>query len=377
MSPEETLILSCVSSIITGSPLAELSSVDWDQVYQLGSVNNLIPILERTLPGESLPVDIAKTIEHDSRRRRMRAAVMIDEFQRIHAELTKVKIEVIPIKGVALSQQVYPSPSLRYFDDIDLLIRSEKGPLALTTLEELGYEIHPNAPRPDWHHLAPHVHRRRGTMVEMHVDLVRRARPGWDIEGIWERSRKERLDSVEAILLSTGDALIFNALHARHNLYNRLSYLIDSALLGIRLFSEESSYDQIANIAKNAGAVCALDYTLTTASRLFGLEAFPTIGCGRTGMWTAGRVAGWNSVVPSRNAIHHGPLSRLMELLLMDSLYDATSMVWKLIAPPRTFVAASSGNRQPSVADYASRVWKRLGQAAKQLGRIVLNNPED
>jgi hypothetical protein len=377
MSPEEALILSCVNSIITSSPLAELPSVDWDQVYQLGSANNLIPILERTLPGESLPVDIAKTLERDSRRRRMRAAVMIDEFQRIHAELTKVDIEVIPIKGVALSQQVYPSSSLRYFDDIDLLIKSEKGQLALTTLEDLGYEIHPNAPRPDWHHLAPYVHRRRGTMVEMHIDLVRRASPGWDIEGIWERSRKERLDSVEAILLSTSDALIFNALHARHNLYNRLSYMIDSALLGIRLLSEGSSYDQIANIAEDAGAVCALDHTLTSASRLFGLEAFPTIGCGRTGVWTAGRVAGWNSVVPSRSAIHQGPLSRLMELLLMDSLYDATSMVWKLIAPPRAFVAASSGNRQASVANYASRVWQRLRQAAKQLGRVVGNNPED
>ncbi len=320
MSPEEQLVLRCVHSVIMDVPLGEPPSVDWEQVFFLGEINRLIPILHLTLPTGTLPDERVVRLERSARRRRMRAAVMIEEFQSIHAEFELAGIQVIPIKGVALSQQIYPSPSMRYFDDLDLLVKADAGQDALTVLEKMGYETHPNALRPDWHHLTPHIHRKRGTMVEIHIDLIRRAGQGWGINEIWNRSRTGMLGEVKTRLLSNEDALIFSVLHARHNLFNRLSFMLDSVLLAAALDSAGRSEANVSELAKDAGAICALDYTITRAGRLFALENLPEFGCSTVRLWMANRIVSWNSLAPKNATLKHGPLPRILELLLMDCI---------------------------------------------------------
>jgi hypothetical protein len=371
MSPEEQLILRCVHSIIMDVPLGEPPAVDWEQVFILSEINRLIPILYLTLPSDSLPDEWIIRLEQSARRRRMRVAVMIEEFQRIHAEFAIAGIQVIPIKGVALSQQIYPSPSMRYFDDLDLLVKTDAGPDALVVLEKLGYEPHPNVPRPDWHHLAPYIHRKRGTMVEIHVDLIRRAGQGWGINEIWNRSRPGVLGEITTRLLSNEDALIFSVLHARHNLFNRLSFMLDSVLLAARLDPASRSEAMVSELAKDAGAICALDYTIAQAGRLFALENLPEFGCSPARLWIANRIVHWNSLTPKNATLIHGPLPRILELLLMDSARDGMSMVARLAAPPRTFITAGSDDQRGRLRPYANRLFQKTRQAFRQLSQII------
>lgn len=371
MSPEEQLVLRCVHSVIMDVPLGEPPSVDWEQVFVLGETNRLIPILHSTLPAGSLPDEWVSRFERSARRQRMRVAVMIEEFQNIHAEFALAGIQVIPIKGVALSQQIYPSPSMRYFDDLDLLVQADAGQDALAVLEKMGYEAHPNAPRADWHHLTPFIHRKRGTMVEIHLDLIRRAGQGWGINEIWNRSKTGVLGEVTTRLLSNEDALIFSALHARHNLFNRLSFMLDNVLLAYTLDLADQSQASISVLAEDAGAICALEYTIKRAGRLFSIENLPEFGCNTTRLWIANRIVSWNSLAPNNATLKQGPLPRILELLLMDSARDSMSMAARLAAPPRTFIAAESDDRRGTIRSYFNRLHLRTKQAFRQLSQIV------
>jgi hypothetical protein len=402
MSPEEKLILRCMRSVITDQPLGEPQLADWERLHYLADVNRVIPIVQATITAASMPEEWTARFEQSARRRRMRAAVMIEEFQRIHAEFYKAGIQVIPIKGIALSQQIYPSPSMRYFDDIDLLVKREEGQDALTVLEAMGYEAHPNAPRPEWHHLIPYVHRKRGVLVEIHIDLIRRAGTGWGIEEIWKRSKSGSLGEVMTSLLSNEDALIFTALHARHNLYNRLTFLLDGILLALpleltdqKLEAQElagqalagqalagqalagQERDRVLEMAKDAGAISALQYLIRKAGSLFELRELPEFGRRSRNLWIANRIAGWDSLDPKDATPKHGPLPRVMELLLMDSPRQSLAMAVRLAAPPRSFIEGDSGSQRGTIGRYIGRLFSRTKRSFIQLGTMVRGKKTD
>ena len=367
MTPEEQLVLRCARSIITNEPVGEPPTLDWEQVLHLAEVNRLAPIVSSALSIHALPEEWAERLENSARRSRMRTAVMIEEFQLIHAQLMITGIPIIPIKGIAISQQVYPSPSMRYYDDLDLLVPSADGQGAIMVLEKMGYEAHPNAPRPEWHHLTPHIHRKRGTMVEIHVDLIRRSGQGWPIDDIWNRSKSAILGEVSTTLLSDEDSLILTVLHARHNLFNRLVYMLDSSLMTAAASNDGQYWNTVSTLGEEAGAICALGYTLQTAERLFGSESLADLECSRSRISVANRIASWDSLEPKRSSLRQEPLSRMVEVLLMDSLGASISMAARLLFPPRSFMASESENQRVSFRHYLKRINRSARRAYRQL----------
>ncbi|MFN2189438.1 MAG: nucleotidyltransferase family protein [Candidatus Promineifilaceae bacterium] len=374
MSPEEKWILHCIHTLITGEPVNEPPELDWDQVMHLAEVNRLMPILQHSRPEEYAPEEAVERITESSRRQRMRAAVLIDEFQRIQTAFHSHQIELIPIKGIVESQLAYPSPSMRYFDDIDILIRNADGDRALGTLKELGYEPHPNAPRPEWHHLPPYIHRKRGTLVEIHIDLIRRSQSGWSVEDVWSRSYIGQLRESTARLLSPSDRIVLAALHARHNLYQRLSAFLDITLICIEAMQKENFSVELASRARQAGACCALAYSLRTAGDLFSIVELPLITCSRSKMQNAQRIGGWDSLESKSLAVKVGPLSRAREMLLMDSLNDSLALGTRLVFPSRSFVDSSAQEESSALWHYARRLGSRLEQAAGQIVSLLRKN---
>lgn len=369
MSPEEMFVLGCLHSFLTGASLPVADSLDWNEFYQIAAVNKIVPIIASVLSTSPQEDAVLVQFKESARRARMRAALMLDEFQRIQLAFQEAGVAVIPFKGIALSQTVYPSPSMRYFDDLDLLIRLDSSELALAQLQILGYEPHPNAPRPEWHHLPPHINRNRGTMVELHFDLIRRSRRGWDVQGIWDRSIEALLGGVNTKFLSPIDSLITTALHARHNLYHRLSALVDIALQ----LSEGSILEQdqaaLSNLISGAGASCALAYSTQSANRLFDLDLVQLGRCGRSQSWFSYRIGGWKNLAPKSASFKQGPLPRVMEAFLMDSLKDSLALLGKLALPPRSFVAPKSDTIP--MRSYASRLVQRVNQFAAQTRRLL------
>jgi hypothetical protein len=279
---------------------------------------------------------------------------------------------MMPIKGITLAHTIYPSVSLRYFDDIDLLVRPEDGRQALESLKKIGYIIHPRAPKPDWHHLPPHVHHKHNTMIEIHTDLIRRSGPGWPIEDIWDRAGKASIAGLETWLMSDEDALIYTALHARHNLYNRLSYFLDGLLLAHKIPSDDANQRQLLIQAREAGGQAALAHILAAGSSLFDLETGLQVPRSTAEKWLANKIGGWQTLEPGRSPHKPGPLTKLIELLLMDSMGDGFRLAGRLILPEPEFISEGYGTENKT-AGYGKRLLQRLGLAAGQLVKVVRN----
>jgi hypothetical protein len=296
---------------------------------------------------------------------------MIQDFKTTHRALVENGVRVMPIKGIALAHTVYPTVSLRYFDDIDLLVPAGEAAKAEETLQRNGYIIHPRAPKPDWHHLPPYIHQKHNTMIEIHTDLIRRARPGWNIEGIWERAKKGAIDDQESWLMADDDALLYTALHARHNLYDRLSYFLDAVLLARQIPTDEAIWTNLMAKAGEAGGTAALVHILDTGSRLFDLESLPHLTRSRSQRWLANKVGGWQTLKPASTALQKGPLPKLIELFLMDSWGDSLRLAGRLIAPPPEFVSQGYGGSENKTAGYGKRLIQRLTLAAGQFVKVV------
>ncbi|MCB0007420.1 MAG: nucleotidyltransferase family protein, partial [Anaerolineales bacterium] len=154
----ETYFLTLLGHFLTGqTPPASPADCDWHRLHDLAHSHRLSPLLAAALP-PGTPAAAAGPLQTQARQRRIRTMVMVADYAAIRQSFARANIPLVPLKGIALAHTVYPSPSMRYFDDLDMLIPQDRGPEALAVLADLGYQPHPNAPAPEWHHLPPYVH---------------------------------------------------------------------------------------------------------------------------------------------------------------------------------------------------------------------------
>jgi hypothetical protein len=373
-SEEEKVVLSALGRFVghalggTAEPLSAPSSCDWEAVARLAAFHRLTPILLPLLPRKAVPAEVVARMRNRVRQRRIRVTVMSDAFARLHQGLRQAGIRAVPIKGMALVHHIYPSPTQRYFDDIDVLVPRDALAPAAEVLEALAYEIHPNAGNPEWHHLAPRVHPVHGAVVEIHHDLLRRAGDEqWPLVGIWKRVQPARVAGVESEILDDADALVHTLLHARHNLFHRLSTLVDGILLLARLAEAERLAEGVKRV-EAAGGRMPLAYLCHESRRLFGREPSVAALLARGELPAGPRrplpTLRWNSLHPNTRPAHNGPIARLREMLLLDSPGAALALGRRLLFPPASFVDAGYGS---GPAGYARRLWQRARIAAAQL----------
>jgi hypothetical protein len=373
-SKEEKVLLSALGRFVGGAlgggeePLSVPSWCDWGEVERLATFHRLTPILLPLLPRERVPAEVVTRMRNRARQRRIRVMVMSDAFSRLHGALRHAGIRAVPIKGMALVHHIYPSPTQRYFDDIDVLVPREALAPAAEVLEALGYDIHPNAGNPEWHHLAPRVHPTHGAVVEIHHDLLRRAGDEqWPLAEIWQRIRPAQVAGVESEILDDVDALVHTLLHARHSLFHRLSTLVDGLLLLGRL-ADAGRLTEAVDRVEAAGGRIPLAYLCSESSRLFegepAVEALLARGELPAGPRRPLSALRWNSLHPNTRPPHDGPIARLRELLLLDTPGAALALGRRLLFPPASFVDAGYGT---GPGGYARRLWQRTRIAAAQI----------
>jgi hypothetical protein len=345
------------------TPRPSLTSIDWPATLDRARALNLLPVLAHACADSvDLPTDVRATLQTAARQQRVRNTLLADAFGTIAARFGAAGIDLLALKGVALAHTVYPSPTLRYFDDIDLLVRPAQATDAERLLREIGYVDHPRAERPDWHHLPPLVHPTHGATIELHVDLIRRAgHERWPLDAVWQRAVPVTIGGSRCQTPAAADALIHTALHARHHLFEKAGFLLDSALLLPRI----DDWDALAALAAAAGATAPLAHLIAVATRLGLLVDAPAISARRLPRVAARRLRNWDDLTPLRPALRSGALPKLLELLLMDDGRARRQMAWALIAPRGTLV-------QTGYSNPADRLWRRSKMAVKQLTAILL-----
>lgn len=365
LSQIDTIIWDCLRHCVTGE------SVSVDGEFPAALIDrarnyNLLPIIAAALP--DLPPDIRQPVSTAARQRRIRTLIMTQEMLRVVAACAKADIRIVPLKGVALANTVYSSPTLRFFDDLDLLIEPGKLDAALAIIHQLGYAPHERGSA-DWHHAPPQTHPKHGTTIELHSDVMRRfGHEDWSLTDIWSRVERKTIQGQAVELLSADDALIHIALHARHHLFEKPTFLLDTAMLlrqkELGSSEEPSSYQWAQLIRKMTAAGALVPFAhlvnlLVLHQLIAPLPSLPVAGWRLT---IARRVHRWEGFDPRSQRLRYGTLPKLIELLLMDSFEHSAIGARTLLWPDAEFVGEKYGSQ-----------WERLGARLTIFKRQLLN----
>lgn len=119
------------------------AGVDWDAFLALvdrhGIPVQALSVLRRCL-GTELPDRLCRALKARSKRTKVRSFVQTCELIRLNRLLREHGIDMLPLKGVALSQRLYGSPDVRASCDIDVLIRPEDLADVDRLLDGIGYK---------------------------------------------------------------------------------------------------------------------------------------------------------------------------------------------------------------------------------------------
>ena len=231
------MLLACAQDMPIDGSLSRAVG-DWSGLLVAAEYHGLAPLLHAKLSASSeIPEDAAGILRAaylDSVKRGLfltgRLLVLLDRFE-------AAGIRVVPLKGPALAEMLYPDPALRPFSDLDLLIGRQDVPAALRLLEGEGYRLAPHLARLPLRSLM----RLEGEAIVRsgsggQVDLKWETAPAdypfrFDTEVLWRSLRPVRLAGREVAVLAPESLMLFLCVHGAKHMWSRLQWLGDVARL--------------------------------------------------------------------------------------------------------------------------------------------------
>jgi hypothetical protein len=188
------------------------------------------------------------------------------------AELQQAGIEVLVLKGLALSLLFYDDLSVRPMGDVDLLVRHEQARDAVHHLEQVGYrstELLPDdAPRwqregdEDWYERLRHARgfRRDTSEIDVHwtlsLDFVAEQTDAADVQDLWGAAVGLQVGDVATRTLSTTHHLFHAVVHGLSaSSTSQARWVADAATI-VRAAGDEVDWDEL--VAAGARHGCTL-----------------------------------------------------------------------------------------------------------------------
>lgn len=117
--------------------------LDWEAIYKKANQHKVIPMiyhhLRRLKLLLSLNMEVKNKFEAIYRENKLRNGIYFDELWLILDAFKSQNIKAVLTKGAYLVLLIYRDPALRYFIDIDILVRREDFMRACSLIEDLGY----------------------------------------------------------------------------------------------------------------------------------------------------------------------------------------------------------------------------------------------
>ena len=214
------LILLCTTSSMSPERKEQISeilagTVDWKYMFDLMELHGISSLIAHNLAAEDFASQIRKPyvekLNQIYNNTLYRNIVVSNELARILSAFNQHNIDVLPLKGTVLAEELYGNPALRTVTDIDILVNQSNLTQARGLLNELGYQqvemppmwVHP-------FHDAPY--RKKGkfpSVVELHWDLADRKLVTIAEQDIWRRSQQLKLQGISTRTLSPEDNLLY------------------------------------------------------------------------------------------------------------------------------------------------------------------------
>lgn len=147
MTPEAELVLAIAKEIVFDQKsnildLIQKGSIDWSRFKEIIIYHGLTPFVYPILKDylSLLPEDLNQTLKATYYYSLNHLLQLEQEFLVLYDVFRKRKITLIPIKGVALLEDLYSKYPVRSSADIDILVKEESLEEAIRVLEELGYK---------------------------------------------------------------------------------------------------------------------------------------------------------------------------------------------------------------------------------------------
>jgi hypothetical protein len=285
LCPEAQILLLCAATNADaakkGGRLSEIirSGLDWDIAAKSAQNHRVTPLLYRTLsttPSDLVPEDVLQGLRKRSLLNTMRNIALTRELCRVIKRLEEHEIPAMPFKGPILAKSAYGDISLRQFDDLDILVMSEKIPEVDELLVSIGYKEEDlkrkNISKAQAKAMQRYQHHhhffspRSKAHLEVHWTLSPELYSlHQDTTSLWNRCNFVELENCKVRGLSAEDTLVMICDHAARHQWNRLSWIIDVSML---LANKPLDWGIVMNQAKEWKSKRALFLGLFLAKEL-------------------------------------------------------------------------------------------------------------
>ena len=283
--PEIDILVCCARRTLDGVQLGRVRQrlaqpVNWSLLVQLANENGLLPLLcEHLLENfaDAVPPEIAAQLRAEKRQSALRSLFLTAELLRIVELFEQSGLRVLPYKGPVTAQLAYGNPSLRHFDDLDIVVPHRFMPQVYERMQSLGYQA--KLPRErfvatDSREIPGEyvfVHKVNGAMVEFHTERTFRHFPHPpDFENMAVHSATVCLNNRDVRTFANSDMLLMLCVHGAKDFWSRLVWLADIVSLIEKCTDED--WKRLAREAETLDAGRILNIGLWLARSIFDFQ---------------------------------------------------------------------------------------------------------
>jgi hypothetical protein len=258
-------------------PIDGMSSEHWAAFLRLGMTHAMLPLAWRALErfADAVPVALFGDLRDAWAANARRNLRLAGELRSIAARLEAAGVRSLAWKGPLLAQRAYGDLSLRQFFDLDVLIRRTDLQPARAALAELGFRPEKVMTDVQLETYVDHqgelelVRDADGLWLELHTAVVPTYYgSGRSSDDLWQHAVPVRMARTEVWALSSVDDLEALCVHGSKHRWDRLSWILDVALM-TRLLEQEG-WSQLTSAARDHGTLRMVLIGLVLASDVCG-----------------------------------------------------------------------------------------------------------
>jgi hypothetical protein len=266
------------SGLVRALELQEAGKPDWEEVLRLADLHGTSSVVYQNLVSwnELVPSAVLESLRQRYERNVQKSLFLARELMRILDRTDALGVEVIPYKGIALSEIYYGDIALRQSGDIDLLVRRRDVARIKSAVGELGYTARFTIPEDaekdyiasgyEWTFDSPGGK----NLLELQWALQPRFYAvDFDMDELFERAANATLAGRRVKAFSAEDLLLILAVHAAKHVWGRLLWLCDIAQI---LKLGNLNWNSVQARAREVGIERILRITLLLAKQLSGME---------------------------------------------------------------------------------------------------------
>ncbi|MBZ0301878.1 MAG: nucleotidyltransferase family protein [Anaerolineae bacterium] len=356
IAPETLAVLRDFAAGDLSRPLGH-PHADWQAVFAAVCNNGLLGVTYHYLiaNGQAAcpPVEFRESVTHTYRLTALRMALIYRAMSQVVQVLNEAGLDYLVVKGPMTAYGLYPDPSARIFNDLDVIVRERDWSRTHQLLTGMGFEQQDHLPDPPPKLIAEAVpyetqywNTRLGIKVEVHYDdILNAGLASRDVDGFWQRAIPIEVQGQTIRTLSLEDQLIHLCAHMHYHGYVRMNWFTDVTML-LRQHGERLDWAQVVQTIRTEEAQVPVYYSLLFLEHLVGVhapaEVMAAIQPGRFRRWLHDRymppeaILSFQPTARPDFSFYFRPLFKRMlpDLLVMGRRRDKLRYLGRLLLPP-------------------------------------------